>query len=226
MKVFLFISYYNNPSRREEFLYCIKKNLKNQFIDKIYVFCEDELPIDNQKLVKIDSGEFKNPSFGKIFSFFEKDCINIVANTDIYFDSSIRLVKNLKSNEVFCLSRREISWGLNFQIFKRRVGNSQDAWIFNGQVYEDVVDKSDFSLGKPGCDNHLAWLLNNSSYKLYNPAYDIKAVHVHKSQSRSYTAKDRVIGEYLNIVPDSYFGYSFSMRINYYLNIIYEKCFQ
>jgi hypothetical protein len=223
MKINLFLSYYHNVNRDREFMFCLKKNIANTYIDKIYVYCEDDLHINDTKLVKIKS---ENPFFSDFFSEFVRDSINIISNTDIYFDSSLRHALEIKQDQVFCLSRREVDMGLKFRIFKRNIGNSQDTWIFHGIPEKDVIMNSKFRLGKPGCDNHLAWLLAHWGYKVYNPAYLIKAVHVHKSKSRSYSEQDRIPGEYRFVPPAMFFKFNLSERITFMMNVLYEKCFR
>jgi hypothetical protein len=186
--------------------------------------CEDDLPINNDKIIKIPLGNVKKPTFKSLFSLFKDNNINIIANTDIYFDSSLSIAKAIKHNEVYCLNRREPIGITKFRIFKRNIGNAQDAWIFKGRVSDSVIQSTNFPLGTPGCDNHLAWVLHNNGYNLLNPSYFIRAIHLHKSNYRNYSKDDRIEGEYLYIKPTFKFKFSIREKFTYLMNILYEKC--
>ena len=110
------------------------------------------------------------------------DDVNVLANLDIYFDKTIEMAKWIKSDIAYCLTRWEDDGKGNLKTFAEKHGGypgewSQDAWVFTGDKIRDF--KADFQLGKPGCDNHLAFLLNQAGFKLLNPALDIKAIHCH-----------------------------------------------
>jgi len=68
---------------------------------------------------------------------------------------------------------------------------------------DDLAKRAfDFALGRPGCDNRLAWLLENAGYELFNDPLTVKTYHVHRSQRRSYNNKtDMVKGPWAGIIP-------------------------
>ena len=71
----------------------------------------------------------------------------------------------------------------------------KDCWILQTPIR--VPPDSDFYFGKPGCDNRIAYEFHNMNYDLINCPYDIKIYHLHQSDIRNYTNKDRLSGKYL-----------------------------
>ena len=69
--------------------------------------------------------------------------------------------------------------------------SSQDVWIFKGPIKPNL--KADFPLGVPRCDNRLLYELQEAGYTVLNPAFSIKAYHIHKGQRELvYTEADNV----------------------------------
>jgi hypothetical protein len=202
----LFTSYYHekNEQRKNELLYCLKQNVSNKFISKLYVLCESGFTdlikeIESPKLVVLET--LKRPFFHDVIQVVNKYSehgTSIIANTDIYFDDSISLVnKCLSSLEVFCLTR----WNNNGRNVISFYGNfrSQDAWIFKGKLPSNI---GNYYMGLPGCDNRFAKELLESGYKIQNPSLSIRAVHVHNSNLRNYNKiVDLVPGKYAYPLP-------------------------
>ena len=55
--------------------------------------------------------------------------------------------------------------------------------IFIGSIKHSL--QADFPLGVPRCDNKLLFELQEAGYRILNPAFSIKAFHVHKKQART-----------------------------------------
>lgn len=184
-KIRLFYNYYvdENAQRRKEIDFCLKQNINNPLIDTIVL--ESEI----------------NPTFDffieKINLLSNEDDINIICNSDIFLDDTIQLVKNIKKKEFYALSRYD--WNNNSSSFFD-MANSQDTWIFRGKV--DNVS-ANFQLGKLGCDNRIAHEFKMAGYTVTNPSKSIKTYHVHNSNIRRYTEKERINGTYLFIKPTS-----------------------
>tara|TARA_B110000967_G_scaffold209074_1_gene263626 strand:- start:1106 stop:1915 length:810 start_codon:yes stop_codon:yes gene_type:complete len=140
--------------------------------------------------------------------------IVVVANNDIYFDSTLRLLDEFDmTNKFLALLRYDVQAdGSPSKIFKytseekaRGYGtdvarsDSQDSWLFKTPIM--IPASSDFNFGVPGCDNRIAYLLHNVGYTVSNPALDIKSHHMHLSGIRNYTRRDVVKHPYLYIEP-------------------------
>ena len=187
----LFVNYFDHsePARRREIEYCFKKNEENELIDNIIVVNRNNLCTYYDFLSQMH----KYP-----------DDVNIIANADIYFDETIELANAINKNECYALTRWEFIQG-NVISFSQRHGKpsppewSQDAWIFRGSIEpvkfshvkavnldRRVTEFIPFQLGIPGCDNKFAAMLKGLRMNVTNPSKTIKAIHVHRSNSRIY----------------------------------------
>lgn len=173
MKVNLFFNYYKTESRQEEIDYCLKMN--KEVFDNVFI-------IEGR------------PTFKEVFKLTKAypDDINVFCNSDIYFPE-IELLKNIKQNECYALTRYEVVRGNLLKHFGRL--DSQDAWVFKGSVREV---NADFTPGMWGCDNKLAYELDRSGYKVLNPSLSIISVHIHKDTGRNHVRTP------LNTVPPPY----------------------
>lgn len=137
-------------------------------------------------------------------------------NTDIYFDESIRELWNMSmKNTCVSLLRYESTVRYALGVTKTPIppifgprADSQDTWFFAVDDLNAHYDSGeswmelDFRLGVPGCDNAIAGELLRRRWNVVNPAFSIRALHLHESNERSYTLLDRVsLGLYLCITP-------------------------
>jgi hypothetical protein len=181
----LFINWYESPakSRLDELAYCTHVNEGNPLIGKIY---------------KLDG----RPTFKEFFDYVNTHCdekdINIISNTDIYFDESLRLARGITPDECFALSRWDLIGDGKVKHFNR--WDSQDCWIFRGKIKE--VKNCDFTMGVPGCDNAIADRLAKAGYVVINPSLDIKTYHLHLSRIFTYNSGTKRIPEpYKMVTP-------------------------
>lgn len=182
-KIRLFYNYYSdkNPERKKEIDLCFKKNLENRFFETV-VMTSEEIPNYNFFFDKIN--EVSGP-----------DDINIICNSDIFFDNTISLALNMGSRDFYALSRWEWNEG---RPELRDLKNSQDTWIFRGPVRN--VNGS-IPLGVPFCDNRIAFEFNNAGYNVSNPSKSIKTYHIQTSNIRRYDHSARVPGPILFVQP-------------------------
>lgn len=201
----LYISFYpvSNPARLAEYEQCLKKNIENPLISKIFVLNEgaNHPLFSHEKIALIDFTQ--RPTYTDFFKEINKrtgeNDINIIANTDIYFDDKIgRLAYVNLNNIALVLSRYELLPNGNYKLF--HLPDSHDTWIFKGQVKNVPAH---FNLGIRGCDGRLAYELKQAGYQVLNPSFSIKTYHVHQSQERNYElsiSNNKVIpGPYLKV---------------------------
>jgi len=62
-----------------------------------------------------------------------------------------------------------------------------------------MVEGANFTQGVPGCDNKIAYLLQEAGYVVTNPSTTIKTYHLHLSGIRHYNAKYRVPRPRINV---------------------------
>ncbi|MGI0058534.1 MAG: hypothetical protein ACREBJ_02095 [Nitrosotalea sp.] len=181
----LFYNYYEdkNPLRKQEIDYCLQKNLANTLLTTVVVYTPGK------------------PTYEFFFEQINKvtgpDDINIICNSDIFFDDTIKFAEKIQPKEMFAILRWE--WLPGGARFYERP-DSQDTWIVRGKI-ENVFGK--FSLGIRGCDNRIAAEFQKAGYAVSNPAKTIRTYHVHTSMVRNYTMADVVDPPYFTIGPTS-----------------------
>lgn len=200
----LLIEYYisTNTIRNQEYLECIKKNINNIYINKIHIFIDDknvklDLVSDKLNIIYIE----KRFTYSDFFKYASQNLPNtkvILANTDIFFDDTLEVVDKFEmKNVVLALTRHEYKNGKSELFY---VDMSQDAWVFQTPI---SVNDADFLLGKPGCDNRIAYLLHDSNYDVRNPSQQVKIYHMHDSAFRTYNNNDIIQGLYMTILPNN-----------------------
>lgn len=218
MKVNLYVNFYvdKNPIRQKELEECLKKNIQNKYIDKITVILSashiqyfndfnSKISVDGAKskteikLVTYESRPTYNDYFLITRNDSAQDDLNIISNTDIFFDETLKKVKDFHWKNKYCLALSR--WDtIDFtekgaRLFNR--ADSQDVWIIKGSIPH--IQDADFTLGVAGCDNKIAWLLNNSGYEVINPSKEIKTYHLHLSDIRNY-----IVNNYIERIPPPY----------------------
>ena len=178
MKLRLITPYWkpDQPRRNAELRYCEKVNA--EIVDEVVM----------------PKGR---PTYLDLFKLCEPDRINVIANSDIYFDESINLAKGMNENECYALTRYD-----NGRLWHK--GHlSQDVWIFNGAVKQELLQREvDFNLGVPGCDNRIAYEIHKAGYSVLNPSLSIKTHHNHDSKFRTYDRKkEKIKPPYMLIHP-------------------------
>jgi hypothetical protein len=173
-------------NRTSEYLSCLRRNLSCISINKVIVLNEnfDLSEFNSKKLFSIKIN--RRPCFSDFFHIIDQTStesdINIIANTDIYFDQNISILKQISfHNRVLALSRWDVVSVGNAVLFDRN--DSQDAWIFKGKI-KNV--NADFMIGIPRCDNRLAYEFEKAGYEVLNPSFNIRSYHLHAGESVEY----------------------------------------
>lgn len=210
----LFINYYEdvNPDRQAELLECICRNLVNPYIDKIHVLIDAPTPseFNNDKVVlhQIITRPSYDDFIAIIKSVSSQDDVNIISNTDIWFDHTIDMVRYIEHHTLYALSRYDdnILWDH---------ADSQDCWIFRLPIEVPLP----FKLGIPGCDNRLLYVFHKAGWKISNSSLSIKTHHIHKTNIRNYKPTDQVPGPY-GLCKPAQLGYQYSLVDNGNINLI------
>jgi hypothetical protein len=190
-------------SRLKELEYCIHRNNKNILIDLIVLVVERETPenlIPTTEKIKIEWVD-KRPSYQDLFNIAlnnieESKGFMIIANSDIFYaeDDIYKIKERIRDTEVFALSR----WEFNFRKphIHHDTWDSQDSWIFKDKI---LPGNYDIKLGIPGCDNKIAYELQEAGHVIKNPSKSIRSYHFHKSGYRTYNEEDRIKEPYFFI---------------------------
>jgi len=185
----LFVNFYHcdDPIRQKELDFCLKTNSKSGLFNKIINF----------------DGRVTYNDFFKESANYPND-INILANTDIYFNETINLVREMKENECYCITRWEEGeegilrfkdhHGYNNEAKEKY---SQDVWVIKGK---SKGVHGAFHLGVPGCDNRICYEFEMAKYKVSNPCETIQCIHRHAEKERKYN----IPSGYRERVPQPY----------------------
>lgn len=199
MKTTLITPFYTdkNADRQKELQECLDKNIACPEIDEIVLVIDDNTKVKRHPKVSIQYVESR-PTYKDMFNLANRnnrDGIKIIANTDIYFDfvNIIKIKSSIEEDMCFALSRWDV--GVDNKYTHHASWDSQDVWIFKGWI-KDVV--SDFFMGKPGCDNRIAYEIMTAGYKVRNPSRSLKTYHLHLSQVHNYERTSE------HIVPNPY----------------------
>lgn len=187
MNINVFVNYYEEPKekRRKELDFCMQKNMINPYINFV--------PITSQS--RMEFGSF----FDICNRYSRADDISVVANLDIYFDETIKLVSGIKDKAFWALGRWD--YKKNDKITHSNRPDAQDAWIIKGH-FKNI--NANFEMGKCGCDNRLAYEAKRAGYAVSNPSKTIKAIHMHISNIRNYKRRGKqytVPGPYHTVSP-------------------------
>src|SRR3989304_8967460 len=135
--ILLFTSYYQDKDsvRNNELKSCLNNNIKNPYIDKIYLLSEENILVNSPKVIKIKLEG--RPKFSDFFNLINSTTIgqdiSIIANADIHFDDTLRhVLQQDMSATCYALSRWDIDE--NGQAVLYDHPDSQDAWIFKGHL--------------------------------------------------------------------------------------------
>lgn len=212
--IHLYTTYYNErkDSRRQELLECVEKNVLNSAIASLTLFNEGKSikTIHPEKIIEIPIE--RRPTYSDFINYInslsKSDDIHVIANTDIFFDSNIAVLKTLNLDEVcLALSRWDTTEFKRPKLYNHN--DSQDVWVFKGKIRTNL--EADFQLGVPRCDNRFMHEIEEAGYKVLNPAFSIKAFHIHKGQrALVYTENDniyKIARPYKYKYPHNLFGF-------------------
>ena len=179
---------------------CLKKNLENPLIDKIYLLSESanyKLP-KSDKLVLIVKKE--RITYANCIELIQKQIgkghIVAFANADIYLDLSwVNLWTTDIHDTVLALLRWEEEGTSGQPELYGPRSDSQDTWVIHS---DSVLERSwppqltpfQIPFGVAGCDNAILVEFLRQKFKIVNPALSLRTMHVHKSQIRTYDPKD------------------------------------
>lgn len=186
MRKYIFINYYEeqNKERKDEYLFCIQKNLNLKFIDKVFIYI-------NKKIDRKDLQNLKNSEklhfihtedrfdFSDVILYCKEnmkdECIIIILNLDIFLDDS-KEWENIYE-DFFAVGTKEkalVCSRYNYMVEKLPIetkyfeklswdrGDFCDAWVFKFPFKQDFLKENfKFSVGNaPGCDGLMMGLMS------------------------------------------------------------------
>ena len=192
MKYNLFITYWSSPDtvRNKEILDTIEKNIQLNVFDTITIFTESESKKDIKNIKDVEIIVDSRKTYQDIFDysnlFFNDDeLINILANSDIEFTDTIKLLDKINKNDFIALTRYNRETNNLERSNLNEVSDTQDVWIWRGKT---ILTNCKFYLGVPGCDNKIAFKAFDTGYDVRNPSKSVVTYHNHLTNSRPGTS--------------------------------------
>ena len=215
----IFCQYFIHPNkeRQLEITRCLKNNVKNKYITKIYllnerIYTDEELDISSNKIIQVDVKT--RLKFKDVFEYIQTNDIkgyNVIVNSDIFFKKNI---KNLFKSDIhinkkmYALLRYEYNVldPEKTYLFGPR-GDSQDTWIIhsNFSIGKKESKIFNFEFGKPGCDNKMTYLMTILGYEIINDPTFIRSYHIHETNIRNYSSSDAIPPPYEIVFPKKQF---------------------
>ena len=214
------------PKRVAELLESLRRNLENPHFEAVHILWEDVNPRGELgeigKSSRLVTMKVKNqPTYQKFFMycniFLARGAIAIVANSDLYFDKSIRNLKfgspgnRTDWRSAMALSRRHApecgeknDWRGTYDLCEHYIG-SHDAFIFAPPVPEFVIRETKHTQNHFGAENIVVWAFLWSKYykgNVINPCQRILAYHRHCVPERHYSVGSFIsYGRHGNVRP-------------------------
>jgi hypothetical protein len=204
----------NDNNRNNELFTALIKNIENTTVKKIHLFLDDEKAYNKIQTLSGNSffdkinicGIKQKPKHLDYFNYAVthlKDEICMITNSDIYIhEIDEPLLLKIKNNKIaYALSRYE--WDMSSPQINNYLG-SHDAYIFNPSYINNSYELIDHYPNIPGIETHIIKFLVENNYKVFNPCYQIKIIHLHMSNLRNYPNnwiglhKNGDINEFLN----------------------------
>jgi hypothetical protein len=201
----LFQSYFRHPDpeRDAELQECLRRNLECPALAELHLLIEPGDTAPEHPLVRAHPVGGR-PTFSDFFRLINETVgprdVTLIANSDVYLDADgvRRAARCLAPWQCYALSRWDVREDGSAVLYDEP--RSQDTWMFRGPIR---LPAADFPLGKPGCDNRLAYLLETGPYRVFNPSRDVKTFHLHLTGIRNYSdTTDRIPGPYFHPRPD------------------------
>jgi len=188
--------YYKDSShdRQLEIDRCLKFNIENKLIEKIFVFTEIKYDISHPKIRQEVIN--KRLTYQYAFDFSNKNLdgnICILANSDVYFDYSLNKINTTDfTNKFYAITRHNVQNDSSIKFTDNT--DCQDVWIWKSPIKNFPAN---FELRQPGCDNRIAWESKNAGLNVLNPCKIIKCYHLHLINKYNYIQnKSQIPGPY------------------------------
>ena len=211
-KLHLLIDYYeaHNSNRQQELDTCFYDNINNPNFYKVHIFGNNKLPFTSEKIIHNKSNirlTYKD-YFEYAKNNIPKEDIVVLSNSDIYFDDTIsKIIKIDLDSTILALTRWCPYHGNKIEndkiVIYPNSDKSQDVWIWKN-ILKNYEDKDcNFTLGKLGCDNKIAYIFSQMGYKVINPSLEIITYHLHKEDTDRTYQKEWLPGPYLFIPTET-----------------------
>jgi hypothetical protein len=191
-----------DSTRLAELRLALRFNVENPHVDTVTllnerIYTADELGLESPKITQVVIGS--RLRFNDVWAM-RKPGYTVLTNADIFVDATIARIRQSDLHArraMYALLRYEHPSG---KLFGPRA-DSQDTWIVHSslELTSAELNAFKFELGRPGCDNKVAYLFAAMGVEIYNDPALIHTHHCHASPGRSYPEK--VDAPYLFVCP-------------------------
>ena len=201
MEILTSFYYPSNKLRENEIILTLQKNLSKDFIHKInlYITENDYSKFKNSDFINNNNYNKLNfiirnyqPTYLQLIKTAIKIDTEIICicNSDIEFCiSDTKILDKLQENMCYFLTRYEYD---NTCPLINNFGGSHDAFIFKNKVLKNKINGVDLSYidyiqNTPGIEALLTvFFIETLKYDIYNPCFEIKLLHHHRSGYRTW----------------------------------------
>ena len=212
ISIILFTQWYDDAETEAHRLQCLTNNINNIHIDHIHVFCqvgsEKQLISHLSSFDKISISFIDdNLSYADWMDYANKHysyTIKILANSDIYFDDTISLIKKERFSyqTLFAITRKDLTKEGEIvdshdyyedYTCPTQPMYSQDCWIYFLPLRLPDLSEINYKLGYGNCDRLFKKYLEKEKINFINLYPKINAIHVDyrkTKQRQSYDLND------------------------------------
>lgn len=201
----IYIPFYTeqNIARKRELDECLAANIMNKLIHKIVLIADETvgdhvtIPFEKVEIYRLK----RRPTFADIFyqvipKYSDSDDINLVSNSDIYFDDTLKKLNYVDWDKGICLAlsrhdkvngkwtntpNREKAQLANKEYSETMDWDSQDVYVFKGHPKGMFCN---FPTGTWGSDNRIVYELDKAGYWVFDLGAEIVCKHVHSDSLR------------------------------------------
>jgi hypothetical protein len=202
MDLVLYSQYYRTrtPERQLELDECLRRNLNHPGISRVVLFCESDAPPLPQGTVPVEVvASDERITYAEWFRWVKRQGsgIGLLLNADIYLDEGLEhLTATCNGPDTFLALTRYNPGHAGFHL-NDYPHWTQDVWGVraDAELPESLLYASSFPLGFPGCDNRIAYVMWSHGFRVRNPCYHVRSVHLQASSARAYDKTgDRLYG--------------------------------
>ena len=202
MDLVLYSQYYRTrtPERQLEIDECLRRNLNHPGISRVVLFCESDAPPVPQGTVPVEVvTSDERITYAEWFRWVKRQGsgIGLLLNADIYLDEGLEhLAASFDTPEAFLALTRYNPGHAGFHL-NDYPHWAQDVWGVrsDSELSQSLLYASSFPLGFPGCDNRIAYVMWSHGFRVRNPCYHVRSVHLQASEARGYDkTSDRLYG--------------------------------
>jgi hypothetical protein len=193
MDLVVYSQYYRckTADRQLEIDECLRRNLNHPGIRKLVLFKESDAPPLPEATVELEVVESNTRiTYAEWFRWVKRQGsgIGLLLNAVIYLDEGLEhLAATFDTPETFLALTRYNPGHAGFHL-NDYPHWTQDVWGVraDAELPESLLYASSFPLGFPGFDNRIAYVMWSHGFRVRNPCYHVRSVHLQASTARAY----------------------------------------